>query len=70
LGVLDSDDSDTFDAESFDKLWNAAPPNSKERDALKLQLISYITAVRRSTDDRAVRFLHRIVEDAVASYTV
>jgi hypothetical protein len=51
LGVVDADGSDNFDAESFDKQWNAAAKNPSERDRLKKQLIDYITAVRRSSDE-------------------
>jgi hypothetical protein len=51
LGVLDADGSDNFDAENFDKQWNAAANNPSEREALKMHLVNYITAVRRSTDE-------------------
>src|SRR5204862_8030970 len=51
LGVLDPDGSDDFDAEQFEKEWNATVENSFERDVLRKKLIHYITAVRRSSDE-------------------
>ena len=49
LGVHDPDGSDDFDAETFDLAWNEAA--EKDKDKLKADLVTYITAVRRSTDE-------------------
>jgi hypothetical protein len=51
LGVRDPDGSDDFDAEDFDRRWKAAANDQQERDKLRKELIKYITAVRRSTDE-------------------
>jgi hypothetical protein len=57
LGVLDPDGSDSFDAETFDQEWRraAAITDSRERGRrqaeLRNDLINYITAIRRSTDE-------------------
>ena len=50
LGVRDPDGSDNFDAEDFDRRWKAAT-TEKERADLRAELIKFITAIRRSTDE-------------------
>lgn len=50
LGVRDPDGSDDFDEEDFAQRWKAATTDS-QRDKLKTELISVITAIRRSTDE-------------------
>lgn len=57
LGVLDPDGSDTFDAENFDQEWRKAMEIADRRTRerrqaeLRSQLVNYITAIRRSTDE-------------------
>ena len=57
LGVLDPDGADSFDAESFDMEWKSAAATDsqsareKRQNELRAELVSYITAVRRSTDE-------------------
>jgi hypothetical protein len=57
LGVLDPDGSDNFDAESFDVEWQRAAAiqdlaaRKSRQSELRAELIDYITAVRRSTDE-------------------
>jgi hypothetical protein len=53
LGVHDPDGSDAFDPEGFDQQWQAAVKSKDQglQDTLRKQLIDYITAVRRSTDE-------------------
>lgn len=53
LGLKDPDNSDDFDAEQFDEQWkDAIAHQDVERQAeLKKQLVDYITAVRRGTDE-------------------
>jgi hypothetical protein len=53
LGVMDPDGSDSFDAAAFDEEWNAAMKKKDKAalDALRKELIDYIVAVRRSTDE-------------------
>jgi hypothetical protein len=57
LGVHDPDESVNFDAEQFDQEWkNAAEiedkqARKKKQDELRKDLITYITAIRRSTDE-------------------
>jgi hypothetical protein len=53
LGVLDPDGSDDFDAERFDQAWvTAVRDNDRaQQEVLRNQLLKYIRAVRRSTDE-------------------
>jgi len=53
LGLRDPDGSDDFDPEVFDLAWNDAVANNDRqlKDRLKADLVKYITAVRRSTDE-------------------
>lgn len=52
-GLRDPDGSDDFDVEKFDREWTEAvrTENVEEKERLKRDLIKYITAVRRSSDE-------------------
>jgi hypothetical protein len=51
LGLIDADRSDSFVPEEFDARWEAAKDNEAERTKLRQELIDYVTAARRSTDE-------------------
>jgi hypothetical protein len=51
FGVRDADGTDSFDEEEFRVRWNATEPGSAERRSLEEEIIAYITAVRRSSDE-------------------
>jgi hypothetical protein len=53
LGVGDPDSSTEFDAKQFDDEWTLAKAqkDATKLDELRSQLVNYVTAVRRSTDE-------------------